>query len=228
MAFGLYKPGYGYWVRVMTATVLGIITLLGCAWLWGQLNAYTPPVKEWQLTVAGLDQAQPAAGTEARLLRTNTLDGTKAVIGTATVSGFDSVTGGSHLRLNGLALQAPASIDQVDAVEVGPAGSATSGTARSARPIAAFDKIYVQAAGIAALILAATWLGFWLIGMKPTTSEFLIATDGEMKKVNWSTRKDIIGSTQVVILWCILLAVGLFLVDTVFAKFFQLINVLEQ
>jgi len=228
MAFGLYKPGAGYWVRVMTATVLGIITLLGCAWLWGQLNAYTPPIREWQLTTRGLDQAKPAPGSEARLLRTNTVDGTKAVIGTATIAGFDAASAGSHLRLTSVAMQAPATIDQADTVEVGPVGSGVAAAASNARGIPAFDKIYVQAAGIAILILGATLLGFWLIGVKPASSEFLIATDGEMKKVNWSTRKDIIGSTQVVIMWCVLLALGLFLVDTVFAKFFQMINVLEQ
>ena len=41
-------------------------------------------------------------------------------------------------------------------------------------------------------------------------------------------RKDIIGSTWVVILWSFLIAGGLFVVDLAFSKFFQLIGVLQQ
>ena len=31
-------------------------------------------------------------------------------------------------------------------------------------------------------------IGFWFIGAKRRTVEFMIATEGEMKKVNWSSR----------------------------------------
>ena len=48
-----------------------------------------------------------------------------------------------------------------------------------------------------------------------------------MRKVNWSTRKEIIGSTQVVIVAAFLLAAFLFGIDTAFAKFFQIIGVIE-
>jgi preprotein translocase SecE subunit len=56
----------------------------------------------------------------------------------------------------------------------------------------------------------------------------MIATEGEMKKVNWSTRREIIGSTKVVILFTILLAVILFTVDIVFMTFFAWIGVLRE
>ena len=71
-------------------------------------------------------------------------------------------------------------------------------------------------------------LTYWLVGVSPRTVEFLIATDGEMKKVNWSSRRDVMGSTWVVILWSVLIAGGLFTVDLAFAKLFQLIGVLQQ
>ena len=42
---------------------------------------------------------------------------------------------------------------------------------------------------------------------KPANVDFLIATDSEMKKVNWTSRKELIGSTKVVILFMFLIAV---------------------
>ncbi len=70
-------------------------------------------------------------------------------------------------------------------------------------------------------------LGFWLLGKHRRVCDFLIATEGEMKKVNWTTRKDIIGSTKVVIFVTISLALMLFVVDIVFILFFNWIGVLE-
>ena len=57
--------------------------------------------------------------------------------------------------------------------------------------------------------------------------DFLIATEGEMKKVSWSTRREVIGSTKVVVLFTFLLAVLLFVVDFTFKTMFTLINVLK-
>lgn len=81
-------------------------------------------------------------------------------------------------------------------------------------------------ASILALIIGAA-VCYWLSYSKPSSSEFLIATDGEMRKVNWSTRKEVIGSTWVVIAIALLLAGGIFLVDLGFSRFFQFIRVLN-
>ena len=59
------------------------------------------------------------------------------------------------------------------------------------------------------------------------TGDFMIATEGEMKKVNWSSRKEIIGSTKVVIFFTIAMAVFLFGVDLGFQKLFQFIGILK-
>ena len=59
-------------------------------------------------------------------------------------------------------------------------------------------------------------------------SDFMIATEGEMKKVNWSTRREIIGSTKVVILFTVLLALLLFVVDLSFQALFSWIGVLKK
>ena len=42
---------------------------------------------------------------------------------------------------------------------------------------------------------------------KPTNVDFLIATDSEMKKVNWTSRKELIGSTKIVIMFMFMIAV---------------------
>src|SRR5438876_5472225 len=61
------------------------------------------------------------------------------------------------------------------------------------------EPVYVQASAAVALMALAGWLAYSLIGRKPKVVEFMIATESEMKKVNWSSRKEIIGSTWVVI-----------------------------
>jgi len=82
-------------------------------------------------------------------------------------------------------------------------------------------------AGAALGILALILFFVWRVTNKPSNVDFLIATDSEMKKVNWTTRKELIGSTKVVIFFVLLIAALLFTLDVVFGYFFQLIKVLE-
>lgn len=63
---------------------------------------------------------------------------------------------------------------------------------------------------------------------RPTSAEFLIATDSEMKKVNWISRADLIGSTKIVIVFMFLIAIFLFIVDQLFAFLFYLIGVMHK
>jgi len=67
----------------------------------------------------------------------------------------------------------------------------------------------------------------WKLMNKPTNVDFLIATDSEMKKVNWTSRKDLIGSTKVVCIFMGLMAVFLFVCDILFSELFKLIHVLK-
>ena len=96
------------------------------------------------------------------------------------------------------------------------------------QPVNLFDPLYLRGFGVGLLMLLGAGVTWWLVGVRPRTVEFLIATDGEMKKVNWSTRKDVMASTWVVILWSVLLAGGLFFVDFVFSTFFKMIKVLQS
>jgi preprotein translocase subunit SecE len=68
---------------------------------------------------------------------------------------------------------------------------------------------------------------FWIVN-RPKTADFLIATEGEMKKVSWSSRKEVIGSTKVVMITTFILAVLLLAVDLVFQLAFQAIGVMPE
>jgi len=62
---------------------------------------------------------------------------------------------------------------------------------------------------------------------KPANVDFLIATDSEMKKVNWTSRKELIGSTKIVVIFMLLIAFFLFSVDWIFHLLFYLVHVLK-
>ena len=66
----------------------------------------------------------------------------------------------------------------------------------------------------------------WIVN-RPASADFMIATEGEMKKVSWSSRKEIIGGTKVVITTTLILAMLLWAVDLAFGLFFTWIKVLE-
>jgi preprotein translocase SecE subunit len=66
----------------------------------------------------------------------------------------------------------------------------------------------------------------WKVMNKAGNVDFLIATDSEMKKVNWTSKKELIGSTKVVIMFMILLAVLLFMLDMYFIRVFYQLGVL--
>ena len=132
MSSVIYKPGQGYWTRLMSAVGWGIVIAFAALWGWNQL--------------ATLDVAEP---------------------------------------------------------------------------------VYYQGAVAGAVLLICGAILYWIVYIKPRTSEFLIATDGEMRKVNWSTRREIIGSTWVVIAISVIIAAILFIVDLGFSAFFRWIGVLE-
>jgi len=78
----------------------------------------------------------------------------------------------------------------------------------------------------AAFLIAFTAFSFYIMN-KPYNVDFLIATDSEMKKVNWTTKEELIGSTKVVILFMFVVAIFLFTFDIIFGYFFYLIHVLK-
>ena len=85
-------------------------------------------------------------------------------------------------------------------------------------------RIGMIAAAVFAVIYAAI---VWRLTNKPANVDFLIATDGEMKKVNWTSKRELIGSTKVVILFMFAIAAILFVLDLIFNTLFYSIRVLE-
>jgi preprotein translocase subunit SecE len=134
MPIGIYKPGQGYWTRLMTAIALGMLVLMGGTWISQQV---------------------------------------------------------ANVRLFGL------------------------------------ETVWTQA--LAFLIIAAAFgiVGYHLVGRKPGSVEFLIAVEGEMKKVNWSSRREIAGSTYVVIGFVIIIGLIAFTFDSIFQWLFIQGGVLE-
>jgi preprotein translocase subunit SecE len=59
----------------------------------------------------------------------------------------------------------------------------------------------------------------WLMN-KPSIADFMIAAESEMKKVSWSSRKEIAVSTLIVIVVVVIMAVLLGATDLTFRTFF--------
>jgi preprotein translocase subunit SecE len=80
--------------------------------------------------------------------------------------------------------------------------------------------------GVPALLFVAVGVFmFWMVN-RQKSADFLIATEGEMKKVSWSSRKEIVGSTKVVIVATFIMAGILYAVDAVFALLFTAMGVM--
>ena len=61
----------------------------------------------------------------------------------------------------------------------------------------------------------------FLVVNKPSIADFMIAAEGEMKKVSWSSRKEIAVSTFIVIVVVVMMAALLGITDLGFTMFFD-------
>lgn len=223
MGIGIYKPGHGYWTRVMTAVLSGVVVLAAAGWLWNQAALIPIPVSQWDLTVPVMD-TPPAAGAEIALQASGAATGQQyRPIGTAVVQEYAPAARTARLEVVQFQTTEPVGLDAIQAVQV--AGATVPVSNISAVP--AFDPIYLQGGIAAVVILLGAVAIYYFVAISRRPVDFLVATDGEMKKVNWSTRKDVIASTWVVIAASIVLAAGLFVVDILFSEFFRLVGVLD-
>ncbi|NBO92928.1 MAG: preprotein translocase subunit SecE, partial [Planctomycetia bacterium] len=76
------------------------------------------------------------------------------------------------------------------------------------------------------LILGSIWFA-WRVVNVPAFADFLIATEGEMNKVSWSTQKKLIQDTIVVLSTVFLMSVFLFVVDYGWKLILQPLGVLH-
>ena len=72
--------------------------------------------------------------------------------------------------------------------------------------------LWVETMVSAGLFVVVAAVMLWLVN-KPNIADFMIAAEGEMKKVNWSTRQEVAVSTIVVIAVVVILAVLLGIAD---------------
>lgn len=79
--------------------------------------------------------------------------------------------------------------------------------------------MWIQTMVPAGLFVASGFLIFWAIN-KPGVADFMISSEGEVKKVSWSSRKEIVASTFIVICVVVLLAAFLGITDLIFRMFF--------
>lgn len=77
------------------------------------------------------------------------------------------------------------------------------------------------------LALASFWIA-WRVVNFPVFTDFLIATEAELNKVSWTTRKRLIQDTIVVLVTVFLLTFFLFVADVVWAQVLTKLTVLQK
>jgi preprotein translocase SecE subunit len=231
---GLYKYGQGYWVRVMTAVMASALVLATAGWVFNSLAVVDLPMPTWVLQLETLRGEAPKPNQVVELHSPPDASGTTELRGTAEVVSYDPITPTTGLlrigriEMKGNAIPADAGLIRIPAT--GGSEGQWSATAQVAtangEPI--FQVLYLQAGAASLVVVVGVILIYWYVGRKPATVDFLIATDGEMKKVNWSTRKEIVGSTWVVIGASVLIAAYLFATDFILSEFMFRIGVIER
>ncbi len=98
----------------------------------------------------------------------------------------------------------------------------------SGAKIGEIEPVYIQGGVAVIVVVIFGFIGYHLIGRKAKLVDFMIATEGEMRKVNWSTKREIMGSTVLVILLTLFIALFCQVADLAFSAFFQWAGVLQS
>jgi preprotein translocase SecE subunit len=220
--FGIYKWGRGYWVRVLTAIAVGMLFLAGAGWAWKNLATVSLPAKGYTAAVAVPSDAKLVTGVPASFV--NVIDGKDFVVGTGTVESVQASPDGKRADITvGQFKPADGGVMR-DAKRVDLGSGDTAIKANIQRETNAITKIpvfsptYLQGGVAGAMLLTGLIAIYAYVGRKPSSVDFLIATDEEMRKVNWSNRKTITNSTLVVISATFLIAGFIFIWDTILKK----------
>lgn len=228
MALGIYKPGQGYWVRVLTATGIGIITLAAAAWVWEQMKVVADklPKTEYAMTLTA-PSSEPQVGDVVTLFGASPATGEAApTLGTARISGWSPSSQEARftqVTLEGGAIS-PRDTRQVRGQSGAFQANVTLGNVRGLPPV---PPALLQGGVASLVLLGGAVLAYWFCALKPKSNDFLIATDMEMKKVHWSTRREIYAQTMVVVAFSLIIAAFLFTFDLGFQAFFRGIGILK-
>ncbi len=233
-AFKIYKPGQGYWTRVLSAAGAAILVISGVFWVvadrlaiydfaWDFDHTITVTADQkvtqksrWHKTW-GLSLPEKRAGDDA----TDKVEGVPAILHSrsplrqAGLENNDLI-----IKLNGKPVANI--VDLQNALESVQIGKAFTIDVVRAHNI----NLYVQI-GAALLIMLVSAFILFRVFNRPNIVDFMIATEAEMKKVNWPSKKEVIGSTWVVICGTLMLAVLMFIVDFIFIWLFTYIEILN-
>jgi len=211
----------------MTAALTGLLIAAGAGWLWQQLGIVSLPTPTWRMTIrdAGLE-LRPDQQIE--LVTRGAQEGDFVKIGTGTAKSWDSASKGQHqLVVGNIAMEGTQTPSDTQGVRDPAKPEGVMLLEGKAGGIPIFQRVYLQAGGAGLMLIGGAILIFWLVGLKPRTVDFLIATDSEMKKVNWSTRREITIQTYVVIVAFFLIAAIIFSIDFIFQYVFKLLHVIR-
>lgn len=228
MNLGIYKPGQGYWVRVMTAVVAGVLVLATAVWLFDQMVRVPIPTRHWSILVQA-QTGEIVSGDTLNFYRRaeDARAETPRPIASGTLELSTAAGNGVELQIVDVVIL-DTNYDPINTTFVNTASGFEGVTTQtSILKVQMFEQIYLQGAMAGVAMLVGAFIVYFLVALKPGSVDFLISTDGEMKKVNWSTKRDVYRSTLVVISCSLIIASGLFVVDTVFAAFFRYVNVLQ-
>lgn len=223
----IYKPGEGYWIRVMTLAMIALVVLTSAGWAYKSLGALETgiPAKAWNLGLKGLTGAAAPGQTITLLNSKGSPTDQPVEAGTAVVEQVSTQAGETILRIGTPTLTGVQTVQDLENQSLRVGGAVA--TISSVRPVPAFDIEYAQAGVAGVIVVLGVWAAYWFVGRSRTSVDFLIATDSEMRKVNWSTRREILGSTYVVIGATLLVALSLFLIDYGFSHLFIKIDLLK-
>jgi preprotein translocase SecE subunit len=237
MNLGIYKPGQGHWVRVMTAVLVGLVTIAFAGWTYSQMVVLADrlPKAAYRIGLETESAGAFATGDTVELTNQPDSNGVAGTIGTATVGELDPlekklitirdfkpspVAEGKQP----LAITSARTVRKV-APDTRPVNIPKNGGVASVAPI---EPAILAGVVAGVVLILGTVIGYWFVGLRPRTVEFLIATDFEMKKVNWSTPREVMGHTWVVIGACVLLATVLFVIDIGLQKGFSFAGLLPN
>jgi len=235
MALGIYKQGQGYWMRMMTALFVGIVVLAGAGWGWNEAKAVRLPARTWTFSLSNTQiegaEGRVVAGERVSLVGYVGSSDELQEFGACEVESFVPDRGNrSMLVVSGFDSDKTRDTagDAERVVVEGQDMVLMNADVRSATSTPIFPVQYLQTGAAVTVMLVGAIFLFFYVGISRRTVEFLIATDGEMKKVNWTSYREVKGSTIVVIVATFLVAGILYLVDMSFSFIFSAIGVLER
>lgn len=242
MALSIYKPGQGFWTRILTAAGVAALVVTGVFWVWSELSvigtgpavASKPRSELAQRLVSwGVANKNPIAALSA----IRDVQYTTAPDGSTTFTLLDNQNASYTIsapqlqtawdfRLPSESAVARRSDNTLPRPPYKLTLDGTTILADLPSTFAYTNRLYIQLAVSVFLLAFFALLTWWLLN-KPRIVDFMIATEAEMKKVNWPTRRETFGSTIVVVSGTFMMAVGLWVVDLIFSELFININILH-